>query len=218
MTGSNFGVGDEHLRESALYSGDPWQISNEYFDRAEGHIEGLWDKWIWPFIHGCDFTRTVDLAAGKGRNSVKLLQHCSELFITDINQSLVDHCRERFSGHTNIRYAVGNGYDLAAVPAAWATFVYCFDAMVHFDSDVVRSYLKDLRRVLASGGRAFLHHSNLWTETSDWRRNSASRNFMSLELFAHYAQKEGLVVVAQQPIDWGGHPRLDGFSLVEQPA
>ena len=32
--------------------------------------------------------------------------------------------------------------------------------MVHFDSDVVRAYLKEFRRILKPGGHGFCHHSN----------------------------------------------------------
>lgn len=208
-------VSSSRLRDLALYSGDPWQPSNEYFDRAEAHMEKLWSDRIWPFIKDCDFSFTVDLAAGKGRNSVKLIELCNALYLMDINKSLVNHCRERFSSRSNVTYATGNGYDVTPVPDSWATLVYCFDAMVHFDSDVVRSYLKDLRRVLKPEGRAFLHHSNLTSETSDWRTNTCARNFMSLELLAHYARKEGLSVIHQASIDWGDHAKLDGFSLLE---
>ena len=40
---------------------------------------------------------------------------------------------------------------------------------------------------------------------------------MSLELLAHYARKEGLSIVAQESVDWGGYAKLDGFSLLENP-
>ena len=86
------------LRELARYSGDPWQPSNEYFDRAEAHMEKLWSDRIWPFVRGCDFSSTVDLAAGKGRNSLKLIELCQALYVVDINEALVDHCRGRCSG------------------------------------------------------------------------------------------------------------------------
>ena len=161
---------------------------------------------IWPFIKGCDFSFTVDLAAGKGRNSAKLIDLCQALYVMDINKSLVDHCRGRFSGRPNITYAIGNGYDVTPVPDYWATLVYCFDAMVHFDSDVVRSYLRDLRRALRPGGKAFLHHSNLTSETSDWRTNTCARNFMSLELLATLRQK-GRAIHCCPRVDPMGWPR-----------
>ena len=49
---------------------------------------------------------------------------------------------------------------LADIPDGEATFVYSFDAMVYFDSDVVRAYLAEFRRVLAPSGTGFCHYSN----------------------------------------------------------
>jgi ubiquinone/menaquinone biosynthesis C-methylase UbiE len=66
------------------------------------------------------------------------------------------------------------------LPGAAATFLFCFDSMVHFDSDVVRAYLREARRVLRPGGHAFLHHSNTMAHPGgDFRAQPHWRNFMS---------------------------------------
>lgn len=211
---SNALPSDTQLRALARSSGDPWQVTNPYFDKAEVGFDDLWMRLIWPFIADANFSRCVDLAAGRGRNSAKLLEVAGELVILDINESLIEYCRKRFSGIDGVRCEVSNGYDLSAVKDDWATFVYCFDAMVHFDSDVVRSYLRDIKRALAPGGTAFLHHSNLTSAGAQWTKNPKARNFMSAELFDHYAVKEGLSVLKQQVIDWGDAKGIDCFSLV----
>jgi len=87
--------------------------------------------------------------------------------------------------------------------------------MVHFDSDVVRSYLRDAQRVLKVGGHGFFHHSN-YVGGHDWRTNPNSRNFMSKELFEHYALKEQLSVVRQRVINWGLVHDSDCLTLVER--
>lgn len=209
--------GPEKLAELAAYSGDPWVPSNSYFSHAEKFTEGLWNDLIWPFIGDCDFTDALDLAAGHGRNSTFLVKHAGTLQITDIQAGNVDVCRERFSQYPNVSCFVGNGFDFQPVPASSLTLVYCFDAMVHFDSDVVRAYLRDCLRVLKPGGRGFFHHSN-FTGGHDWRNNGTSRNFMSKALFEHYALKEGLAIVRQKIINWGQTEHLDCLSLVEKAA
>jgi len=201
----------------ARFSGEAWVPDHPYFDDAEGHIDQLWEQTIWPVIKDCDLSHVVDLAAGHGRNTRKLLEVAGEIVVLDIQPGNVEYCRQRFAEHENIDFAVNNGFDMYAVPDRWATLIYCFDAMVHFDSDVVRSYLADARRVLKLGGRGFFHHSNYTAGTMNWLANPSSRNFMSKELFAHYAFKEGFQVVHQQVCGWGGIDDLDCITLVELP-
>ena len=55
---------------------------------------------------------------------------------------------------------------------------YSWDTMVHFDKIVFRDYLREATRVLAPGGRAFLHYSNLGAErpNSDFASNHGARS------------------------------------------
>ena len=208
-------IDPEKMRALVADPGDPWVPENAYFAFAEPHMPGLWRDLVFPFIAGSDFADTLDLAAGAGRNSVFLLRLAQRLTIMDYQPGNVEVCRRRFAGHGNVTFHANNGYDMRPVPDASLTLVYCFDAMVHFDSDVVRAYLRDTARVLKPGGRGFFHHSN-YTAGLDWKENS--RNFMSKALFAHYARKEGLAVLAQKVIQWGDVPEIDCLSLVARPA
>lgn len=200
------------LAALAARAGDPWTPQNRYFAEAEHGYDDLW-RFISSLLVGCDFTYVVDLAAGHGRNSVKLAELAGTLVVLDIQPGNVAICRERLKHCSTTTAHVNNGYDLRPVPDATATLVYCFDAMVHFDSDVVRSYLRDTFRALVPGGCGFFHHSN-YTGGEDWAANPHSRAFMSAELFAHYARKEGLNIVWQKPHDWGGIPKLDCLTMV----
>ena len=105
------------------------------------------------------------------------------------------------------------------MPDASLSFLFCFDAMVHFDSDVVRAYLREARRALLPGGHAFLHHSN---DMSRRRRRfppaPALAEHPVAGLMRHYAVKEGLEVVRQPPLDWGHDGSdIDGLTLLRAP-
>jgi len=209
-------AGTAALAAAARYAGDPWTPDNPYFAVAEPVMEQLWAEQIQPFLRGSDLRCVLDLATGHGRNAAVLLRQAERLILVEIQPGNIAQCRQRFGEDPRISYLVNSGYDLRDVPDGTVTLLYCFDAMVHFDSDVVRAYLAEARRVLAPGGRAFLHHSN-HQEGHDWRTAPHSRAFMSKALLRHYALKEGLAVVRQRVIDWGGVARLDCLSLLARP-
>jgi ubiquinone/menaquinone biosynthesis C-methylase UbiE len=202
-------ISPQELAGLAGLSGDLYTPDNDYFAAAEASMAPLWEQLIAPFLEGCDFSHTLDLATGHGRNSEILAGLAGRLTLMDIQPGNIEVCRRRFASRTNLDFVVNNGFDLQPVADADVTLVYSFDSMVQFDSDVVRSYLRDTCRVLVPGGRGFFHHSNS-------AHGHGGRSFMTRELFAHYARKEGLTVLTQQVIDWSGEPGLDCLTLVER--
>jgi ubiquinone/menaquinone biosynthesis C-methylase UbiE len=188
----------EKLIALAETVGRDW-TEGPYYDEAELAMEEQWLGEIWPLIREVDFECTVELAAGHGRNSEKLRHLARHLYLVDINIENIDFLRRRFADATNITFVHNNGIDIGDVPSEAATFVYSFDAMVHFDSDVVRAYLREFHRVLRVGGHGFAHYSN-YTEnpTGSYKDHPGWRNFMSRELFEHYAAKEGLTPIVSK--------------------
>jgi ubiquinone/menaquinone biosynthesis C-methylase UbiE len=208
--------GEQDLLRQARRSGDPFK-GGPYYDLAETDMDWQWEQLIWPMISGLDFAVVVDLAAGHGRNAAKLLQVAKRVILVDINQECLDFCMARFQGDPRVEYVRTDGISLRGLESESVTLVYTFDAMVHFDSDVVRAYLREIHRVLKPGGHAFCHHSNYQgSPEGDFTEHEHYRNFMSKALFAHYSAKEGLEVVRQQVIDWSV-PELDCLSLVRKP-
>ncbi len=194
-------------------------VKNSYYDNAEPYIDGQWEGRIRPFMGNVDFATTIDLAAGHGRNSKKLLEHAQKLWIVDVNQSNIDFCRKRFADESRIEYLVCDGTSLQPIPDQSVTLIYCFDSMVHFDMDVIRAYLAEAMRVLKPGGHAFLHHSNMDTNpTGKFTDAPGHRNFMTVPLMAHLAHKAGLKIVRQVELNWTPDKSVrDGFSLLRKP-
>lgn len=210
------------LVERARESGDPFKEA-EYFAAAEASMDAQWRDLIWPRISGLDFTRVLDLAAGHGRNSVKLSEVARTVVIVDINDECLDACRRRFGGNPSVSYVKTTGASLAGVDDASVTLVYSFDSMVHFAPEVVRAYLLECRRVLVPGGHGFCHHSNYTgNRHGDFRTSPHWRNYMSRELFATYCREADLEVVHSDVIDWGQPPNhysdLDCLTLFRRPS
>lgn len=203
------------LLKAAATSGDPFRIS-PYYEEAEQAMDWQWEELIWPTIQAFDFRAVVDLAAGHGRNTARLLPYAEQITIVDINQECIDYCKARFPDNEKIRYVKTDGISLHGIVDESITLVYCFDAMVHFEREVIREYLKECYRVLTAGGYCFCHHSN-YTDNpdGDFKESPHWRNFMSKELFAQYSKEAGLEVVTQQVIDWG-HPVLDCLTVLRK--
>lgn len=205
------------LDNLAHYSAGPFTVDHTYFTQAEYDMQRSWSNLVWPMIRDCDCTSVIDLAAGHGRNTAKLRDLSDDILALDIQLENVERVRERFADDRTVKAALNNGYDMAAAVEDAYTLVYCFDAMVHFHREVVRSYLLETSRVLAPGGHGFFHHSN-YTGGDDWFVAPCSRAYLDRELFVSYVTKAGLEVLCQRVIDWGGHRNLDCLSLVRKPA
>ncbi len=200
------------ILENARWSGTEFRNS-PYYDMAEPHMEVQWKHTIWPLIQHADFSCVLDLAAGHGRNSAMLEAVADRIIIVDITQENIDYCRKRFQGDDRFTFIKNDGLSLNGVADASVSLVYSFDSMVHFDSDVMREYLKEFRRVLKPGGTGFIHHSNYTGDpTGNFTTAPHWRNFMSKELFAHYCYKSGLEVIEQHVMDWEVS-RLDCLSI-----
>jgi SAM-dependent methyltransferase len=218
---TRFGISVHELREAARRIGDDW-INTPYYDQAE---QGEWLAPFWsdgsPFLRlfcQLDLTCVVELACGHGRHSEKLRDRAQTAILMDINPRNVKFCEERFSSVPQFRCALTDGYKFDSIEDEECTAVFCYDAMVHFDSDVVRSYLVDAARILKPGGRGLFHHSNHTANPGgNLHEDRNWRNFMSESLFHHYALKAGLRRVTFELLNWGGRAALDCLTLVEKP-
>lgn len=194
-----------------------------YFEAAEPYMDAQWDSLIWPMIQGLDLSCVVDFAAGYGRNSVKLREVADHIIIVDINQECIDACRERFAGDDRFEYVRNDGATLTGIADESVSLFYSFDAMVHFEPEVVRAYMPEIYRVLQPGGHGFCHHSNYTGNPGgNFLESPHFRNYMSKEIFASYCEEAGLEVVQAQVMGWGEgdnyQPDLDCLTLFRRPA
>jgi SAM-dependent methyltransferase len=195
-----------------------------YFARAEEVMSIQWEHVIWPIIKDEDFTSTLELACGHGRNTVFLRRYAKSIDLVDVNRTCIDVCEKRFGSEKDgcaFRYHVTTGNSLP-VPTSSISFVYTWDSMVHFDKLVVRDYVHDVFRALKPGGSAFLHHSNYGTVAPDssWTKNHGNRSDMTAELMRNYAQEAGLGIKFQRltgTADGWGIDDLDCLTLLVKP-
>ena len=117
----------------------------------------------------------------------------------------------------NIRivHYVNSGSNFEKLADNTYTAIFSYDSMVHFESIDIYHYLLDTERILKKGGMALYHHSN---NHSDYKTSfitgEMGRNYMSMDLFAHFADRCGLEVLEQQVIKWGNVE--DGITLLRK--
>lgn len=195
-----------------------------YYEAAESNAQNQWDSLIRPFLQVAPirYDHVVEIAVGHGRMTEILLRLSEKLIGVDPLQENIDFCAARFGDDPKLALIRNDGVTLKEIESSSATFLFCWDSMVHFDSDVVRCYLREASRVLVPGGYFFTHHSNRdKAPCDDFQRAPHARNFMTIPMFQHFACKEGLRPVRHEAIDWGGgdkrFEKLDGLALVRKP-
>lgn len=209
------------LRNSVTEVARYWG-NDPYYDRAE---KPDWMTRFWsqnrefkPLFDQLDLEWTIELACGHGRHATQIADHVPALVLVDVVPQNIEYCRQRFAGRNNIAVMQNDGASFRPIPDEQATAIYCYDAMVHFEMDVVASYVKDTYRVLRPGGRALYHHSNYDQNPGGDHRNSPNgRNFMTQALFFHLAARAGLRVLGSVLMDWTGIPQQDALTLLERP-
>jgi SAM-dependent methyltransferase len=186
-----------------------------YYARAEPQIDQLWRNLIWPMIQGADFSVTMDFACGHGRNSAKLVEYAKKLLCVDVNPEAIRKCKQRFAHQPKVVCILNDGATLSAIDDASLTFIYSFDSVVHFEIDLIRSYLLEFHRVMRPGATAFIHHSNVGSGT--YGTNVHGRSGASAESFKQACESAGLVCDKQRILDWGAHQKLDCITQFHKP-
>lgn len=215
--------------ENSMLWGD--DVAEAYHGAAARDMQGHWNGLIKPVLdrHPIDFSRSADFACGYGRNADCLLPLADSVALIDVQQENIEHCRKKYAGNPKVDLVPCNGYDLSSVAADRFTFIYSFDALVHFPEEIIASYMPEFFRVMAPGGYAFLHHSNYDADLvklgpkgrkdklGDFRKNPHWRNHMSAALFAGIAKRAGFEIAEQKIHDWGV-PDLDCMTVLRKPA
>lgn len=208
------------LKHVAKNEAQVWEQST-YYDHAEQWTWLFWDEKqrFFPLFKQLDIHKTLELACGHGRHGEKILLQYAEqldhLYMMDILPSNIEYCRKRIGDYENVTILENNGVDFQPIPSESLTAVFCYDAMVHFDREVVRSYLFDISRVLLPGGKALLHHSNYTIDSGiDFGCNPHARAYMTTALFRDYAKQAGLHVLEQVVMPWAEVAELDCISLL----
>ena len=212
---------NNRLRLIAETEGMHWgeNVALAYHGVASQHMDAQWAGYIKPLLekYPPELSRVVDFAAGFGRNTRKLLEAgAAHVTAIDVNPECIQRLKDSFP-ESKVTPVLVSGYDLAPLESSSFSFVYSFDAMVHFDFEIVFSYIHEFARILQKDGMALLHHSN-YSENpgANFETNPHMRNYMTAEAFKHVSSRAGLQVVEQQIFSWGELKNSECFTILRK--
>lgn len=217
----------------------PWDVDwREYYFQAETSARQSFDS-IKSTIgaslfNSFDFSAVLDFACGYGRIASHFSRLSKRLICCDINYDSISYCRDRFvpiassakpdttdsnANRSCLYEFIVNDLEQITLEDASLSFIYSWDAMVHFDKEMVERYVKEFSRLLQPGGYGFIHHSNYATiskSKKNYKENSSWRGHVTKEDVCSMLEQNHFRVVKQQPIPWNNIENLDCISVFQK--
>jgi ubiquinone/menaquinone biosynthesis C-methylase UbiE len=194
-----------------------WSLRGEEWTESAAWKASLVDDVMTPFMAGAAVI--LEIGPGGGRWTEELRHLAPRLIVVDISDRCIELCRERFAEAGNIQYEVNDGRTLPFLADESVDRVWSFDVFVHIARDDVASYLREIGRVLAPGGRALIHHPD--RVATDEVASAGWRSRLSATDFSDLVTAAGMRVVRQfatwGPDDsFGVHDRGDRITMFEK--
>lgn len=213
-----------------------WSGEGDEWSAHWGGTHAMWLAAIQPRIQSFAPTGTIlEVAPGFGRWTQYLKDLAERLIAVDLSERCIEHCRARFADSTNIEFHVNDGRSLDMVEDGSIDFAISLDSLVHVDTGVLESYVRQLASKLSADGVGLLHHSNAGAYPAltrltkrvprSVRRPLVERGLLldldaardqsvTAERFAELCADAGLSCVGQEKISWEhGRFMTDAFSI-----
>jgi ubiquinone/menaquinone biosynthesis C-methylase UbiE len=198
-----------------------WINGGHEWSSIFGTTENLWNKHLFEDLKEFRNKKILEIAPGYGRITQFLSILAKELIVVDLNPLCIQKTKEKL-GHHVLAYFVGDGKSFPFIKDNSQDLVYSFDSFVHMHQNVIDDYLKEIYRVLTTGGRGIIHHSNLWSGSENSFDNNAGRSNMTPFLFKELVEKHNMKIVEQKEIqistliDRNNNVIIDTISIFEK--
>jgi len=115
-----------------------------------------------PFFEPTD--TVLDLGCGIGRVTRYVAPLCREIWAVDVSATMLRFAQERLAELPNVRFLLGRGTALPEIASASVDFAYSLLTLQHVEREHAFRLLRELRRVLRDGGKAYLTYPNLLSD------------------------------------------------------
>lgn len=103
----------------------------------------------------------LEIGCGVGRVTRPLAERCARVYAIDVSERMLRLAREKNSHLSNVEWILGDGKSLAGVPDESVDVCYSFVVFQHIpDPSITLGYVREMGRVLRSGGWSAFHISN----------------------------------------------------------
>jgi|SRR5579862_6454423 SAM-dependent methyltransferase len=143
--------------------------------------------------------KALEIGCGPGRLMRPMSRHFVEIHGVDVSDEMIGLAREKLRDVPNAQAHVGNGASLAQFPDDSFDFVYSYAVFQHIPSrDVVFQYLREIRRVLKTGGLTRLQFNGL-PRGGDTYNTWAGARFSSNDIL-EFTKAQDLQVLALEGV------------------
>lgn len=143
----------------------------------------------------------LEIGPGHGRWSALIPHRIPKgtLHLVDLSPACIEFCKKRLAAHANVQYHVNDGRTLGMLSEKSVDFVWSFDTFVHIEEPELRSYARDLHRVMKPQSMGAIHHPG--SPTAEQRQNGM-RSLIDSRKMAAILSENSLHVI-RQVIEWG---------------
>lgn len=203
-----------NIEEQRYWNNDlAWIEDGHEWSKHFGSTERLWNQYIFADLKEFRNKKILEIAPGHGRMTQFLSVLASELSVIDLNKNCIEATRKKMGTHVS-KYIVNDGMSLTEIEDFSQHLVFSFDSFVHMHANVVESYIKEISRVLVSGGVGYIHHAWFGGGSNESFANVAGRANMSKELFKDMVENNGMVIIFQKDI--GFSETVDCISMFKK--
>lgn len=192
-----------------------WTEGGHEWSKSFGTTENLWNNYLFEPVKKFRGKKILEIAPGHGRITQFLSILAGELIVVDLNETCIEETKKKLGSHIK-EYHVNDGLSLSSIPSNSIDLVFSYDSFVHMHQNVIKSYIKEISRVLVNGGHAFIHHSCLGGGQELSFQNCGGRANMNPELFKSFVDEFGMNIISQNSIKFepvGGWSGVDTLSF-----
>jgi len=192
---------------------DIWVDAGHEWSASFGSTEKLWNDYIFDDLKPFRGKNITEIAPGFGRITQFLAIIAGKLSVVDMNPLCIKKTQEKLKHHVS-SYGVGDGKTLVGVGDNSQDLVFSFDSFVHMHKNVIEEYVKEMKRVLKTGGTGWIHHSDLLGGSEFSFENFAGRSNMTPDEMKEIVERHGFEMIKQRPIQFQPVDRWNGVDFI----